>query len=164
MKYKIPAVPLKLHGNAIPLFRLQQALGTDAASSEIPTCKKRWGISARKGWDALAAVCRASTAPGSLRNALPDPSSSSLFIDCCMNHITCSEKCQPAIHLPARRFLILHPATSGHSGHSALRSAGCAIHPDRASPWERLPGGKPCHFQFRSCRSYGRPGLWDSGP
>ena len=49
MKYKIPAVPLKLYGNAIPLFRLQQALGTDAASSEIPTCKIALGHFSSEG-------------------------------------------------------------------------------------------------------------------
>ena len=46
----IPAVPLKLHSPAVPLFGLQQALGIYAAYTNIPT-GKALGISARKGWD-----------------------------------------------------------------------------------------------------------------
>ena len=34
--YTNPAVPLKLYGDAIPLFGLQQALGTYAACAENP--------------------------------------------------------------------------------------------------------------------------------
>ena len=53
-----------------------------------------WGLSARKGWDILAAVCRASTVPGSLWNALPNPSSSSLFLFTCGEFTPIFPACQ----------------------------------------------------------------------
>jgi hypothetical protein len=64
-----------LHGRATPLFGLQQALGIYAAITETPTCV-RFGDFSSEGIGSPAAVCRASTAPGSLRNAL----ASSVFV------------------------------------------------------------------------------------
>ena len=45
-------------------FRLQQALGTDAACAEIPTCKAL-GIQLKRD-KILNIVCRAFSTPGSL--------------------------------------------------------------------------------------------------